>query len=727
MSRGTRNTTTSPQPGRVPATVPQPEPVPQPTEHDTTQSVQQRCALSGHDASRQARANTSPTGGHDQADAIGGYALLYSAVDGWELYHGDELLAGHDGIEVGDVDQAKAWAAGQLAGELGDEHRMTVAGWSTRPCRYDPGSVEHVAEVAALRLDDLDAGAAAGPDGLPPLPDLLAELAGLGEPAGRRRVHEVIRALGAAAVAVQQEYRDALCPTYLPRSDWKSALAEAKQHARDARRAASGAGAGVVEDDRDDDTPVGDGAEVLDAVAAWIGPYLALPSPHYLPVLALWAAHTHAAGAFYVTPRLVVDSAEPESGKTRVLELLNLVCRRPELILSPTTPAIFRMLADGPLTLLFDEVDAIFNPQTAGNHEDLRALLNAGYKRGATIPRCVGDAAAMKVHRFAVFAPVALAGLAGNGNLPATILTRAVVLHIRKRPAGQKVKPFSERDAEVEAEPVRKALRRWVRAQTPGLELARPKMPDGVEDRPAEVWEALLAIADAAGGHWPDTARAACEHLVLKTGPTAPSFGVRLLGDLRHVFGDAEKLSTTEILNKLTALDEAPWADLGGKPIDARRLARELKRYEIAPVPFEGPSGKTVRGYTTYAVDMKGAVSAGLADAWSRYLSPDAASERKERKERKEPGQDAGRNESDNVSNVRDVSDEQDLLTSLTSTHVTGPATAPALTSDLTPLTSLTQEPGPRTHTPTGDHCPDCAEPYDSLGHQINCEGLDAP
>ena len=721
MSRRTRNTTTSPQPGRVPATVPQPEPVAQPTEHDTAQTTSCDDAVSDHDASRQAQADAI-------AASAGGYALLYSAVDGWELYHGDELLAGHDGIEAGDLGAAQAWTGGQLAGELGEAHRVTVVGWSTRPCRYDPGSVEHVAEVAALRLDDLDAGATGGPDGLPPLPDLLAELAGLGEPAGRRRVHEVIRALGAAAVAVQQEYRDALCPTYLPRSDWKSALAEAKQHVRDARRTASNAGAGVDEDDRDDDTPVGDGAEVLDAVAAWIGPYLALPSPHYLPVLALWAAHTHAAGAFYVTPRLVLDSAEPESGKTRVLELLNLVCRRPELILSPTTPAIFRMLADGPMTLLFDEVDAIFNPQTAGNHEDLRALLNAGYKRGATIPRCVGDAAAMKVHRFAVFAPVALAGLAGNGNLPATILTRAVVLHMRKRPAGQKVKPFSERDAEAEAEPVRKALRRWVRSQAAGLALARPKMPDGVEDRPAEVWEALLAIADAAGGHWPDTARAACEHFVLKAGTAAPSFGVRLLGDLRRIFGDEQELPTVEILNKLTALDEAPWADLGGKPIDSRRLAKELKRYEIVPVPFNGPYGKTVRGYTTYAVDIKAAVSAGLADAWSRYLSANTPSERNERNERNDAGRDADRNEPDNVTGVTNVMSHQDPVTPITSAHVTEPATEPALTSGVTPITPVTPETGQRTDTPPErDRCPDCAEAYDSLGHQINCEGLDAP
>ena len=341
-----------------------------------------------------------------------------------------------------------------------------------------------------------------------------------------------------------------------------------------------------------------DGAQVLDEVAAFIGPYLAFPSEHCLPVVTLWAAHTHAAAAFYVTPRLVLDSAEPGSGKTRVLELLNLVCQEPEMILSPTTAAIFRMLAEGPLALLFDEVDAVFNPKNGGNYEDLRALLNAGYKRGNTIPRCVGDAAKMQVQKFKVFAPVALAGLAGN--MPATILTRSVVITMRKRPAGVKVKPFRERDAEQESKPVRDQLAAWMRKQRGHLEHARPKMPDGVDDRPAEVWEALLAIADAAGGDWPDKARAACEHFVLKSSTGSQSFGVKLLTDMRRVFGNAKAMTTTEVIEKLTSLPESMWADLGGKPLDARRLAKALKPYEIEPVPY-WDEGKTVRGYTTYA------------------------------------------------------------------------------------------------------------------------------
>lgn len=429
-----------------------------------------------------------------------------------------------------------------------------------------------------------------------------------------------------------------------------------------------------------------DGAEVLDQTAAFIGPYLSFPTEHCLPAVTLWAAHTHAVRAFYVTPRLVLDSAEPGSGKTRVLELLNLICGRPEMILSPTTAAIFRMLADGPITLLFDEVDAVFNVKNGGNYEDLRALLNAGYKRGNTIPRCVGDAAKMQVQKFKVFAPVALAGLAGN--MPATVLTRAVVIHMRKRPVSVKVKAFRERDAEAESKPVAALLSKWMRSQTASLEHARPKMPDGVEDRPAEVWEAMLAIADAAGGDWPDKARAACEHFVLKASSGAQSFGAKLLGDLRRVFGSATAISTAEILERLTALPESMWGDLGGKPMDPRRMAKVLKAYEVEPVPFrDDVSGKTVRGYTTFAVDTKEATSVGLADAWSRYL-PD--NERNERNEGNGPAQDLFSSVTASVTGVT----TKDRVTSVTDDTDSVTSAKEALTSEVTAVTAVTPKTG---------------------------------
>ena len=365
-------------------------------------------------------------------------------------------------------------------------------------------------------------------------------------------------------------------------------------------------------------TVVRPGHEVLDDVAAFVARFSVFPSEHCAPTLALWYAHTHAIEQFYVTPRLILDSAEPGSGKTRVLEVAQYLVRAPEMTISATPAALFRLVSIGPITILFDEVDVIFNPKNGGNNEDLRGLLNAGYKRSATIARCVGDAKNMKVERFAVYAPAALAGIAGA--MPATITTRAITIHMRRRRTDEPVEPFRERRVASQAQPLREQLAAWIESAGTRLGDAQPDMPSGVTDRPAEIWEPLLAIADTAGGHWPRTARTACQHFVLDPVQQMTSIGVRLLADLRELFtrATADRMTTTDILTALSDLEESPWADLHGKPLDSRRLSKELARYGIKPKNLRLPTGGVVKGYRADGED-------GLADVWSRYLPAVAA------------------------------------------------------------------------------------------------------
>jgi len=364
------------------------------------------------------------------------------------------------------------------------------------------------------------------------------------------------------------------------------------------------------------------GHEVLDRVRDFVARFNIFPAEHCAPMLALWYAHTHAADHFYVTPRLILSSVEPGSGKTRVLEVAQFLVRAPMMTFSVTTAALFRMISDGPMTLLFDEVDTIFSGKNGGNNEDLRGLLNAGYKRSATVARCVGDAKAMKVQQFPVFAPAALAGIAGN--MPDTITTRAITVHMKRRRADEEVEEFWEEDVEREAAPLREALATWVESVTDKISRGRPTMPLGVRDRAAEIWRPLIAIADAAGGHWPDTARAACLHFIEVANADHNGGGQRmqLLADLRDLFTarNADKLTTDEILAALHEMDEAPWGDLDGKPLDSRRLAAFLKPYGATPRDLKLPGGGGTR--KGYRVSGPG----GLADAWQRYLPPSATS-----------------------------------------------------------------------------------------------------
>jgi hypothetical protein len=154
-----------------------------------------------------------------------------------------------------------------------------------------------------------------------------------------------------------------------------------------------------------------DGAKVLDDVGAFIARFVAFPSKAALVAATLWSMHAHLIHASDNSPRLALLSPEPGSGKTRTLEVLELLTPEPMHVLSASPAAIFRTLDTEQPTLLMDEVDAIFARRGGSDDgsEDLRALLNAGHRKSATIPRCVGPR--HDVAKFPVFAAVALARL----------------------------------------------------------------------------------------------------------------------------------------------------------------------------------------------------------------------------------------------------------------------------------------------------------------------------
>ncbi|SDM90943.1 Protein of unknown function [Lentzea albidocapillata subsp. violacea] len=361
------------------------------------------------------------------------------------------------------------------------------------------------------------------------------------------------------------------------------------------------------------------GHEVLDQVRDFVARFSVFPHEHCAPMLALWYAHTWVADAFYTTPRLILSSPEPGSGKTRVLEIAQHLTREAEMTAGGSAAALVRMVAAGPITILMDEVDAVFGVGGTGN-EDVRQMLNLGYKRSAKIPKAKGDpATGFTVDRLPIFAPAALAGLVGR--MPDTITTRAITIHLRKRRHDERVEPYRESKVVRQAEPVRDALSTWATSIGERLVEAEPEMPHGVDDRPAEVWEPLLAIADLAGGHWPATARAACTHFVNASKKGASSLGVRLLADLRTLFMETgtDRMHTTEILTRLLSLEDAPWQDAWGKPLDSRRLAKELSLYQVAPLTVKHNNGSNAKGYVTYPT-VRQVEQSGLADAWARYL-----------------------------------------------------------------------------------------------------------
>lgn len=323
--------------------------------------------------------------------------------------------------------------------------------------------------------------------------------------------------------------------------------------------------------------------------------------------LALWIVHTHAIDAADATPYVAITSAEKRSGKSRTFDVLELLVARPWRAITPTEAVTFRKIEKELPTLLLDEVDAIFGPK-AREHEGLRALLNAGNRRGTRVPRCVGQSQALV--DFAVFGAKALAGI---GSLPDTVADRSVPIRLKRKAPGEPVERFRRRYAEADAEPLRERVASWADEQIDQLAIAEQELPIELNDRAADAWEPLLAIADLVGEDWPVRARRAALELSAGEADEDESLGVRLLGDVRSAFDRrcCDRIATADLLAELSEDDEGPWADWrGAGGMTPRGLASLLRRYEIRSRTVRLADGSTPKGYLRDQFE----------DAWDRYL-----------------------------------------------------------------------------------------------------------
>ena len=175
---------------------------------------------------------------------------------------------------------------------------------------------------------------------------------------------------------------------------------------------------------------------------------------------------------------------------------------------------------------------------------------------------------------------------------------------MRRRAPGESVAPFRTRRDAPPLNDLRDQLCAWVHSRMDRLIHATPDMP--VEDRAADTWEPLCAIADAAGGDWPARVRKATLVLSAAAGEAdiEASLGVRLLADIRAVF-DGPFLASAELVTRLHKIDDAPWADFD---LTTRRLAARLRGYGIKA--GHNPA-KTARGYRLE----------DFTDAFARYLA----------------------------------------------------------------------------------------------------------
>jgi len=354
-----------------------------------------------------------------------------------------------------------------------------------------------------------------------------------------------------------------------------------------------------------------DPAQVVANVERFIKRFVVLPEATYLPI-SLWAISTHTAQRFECFPYLALLSPAKRCGKTRLLEVLEMLAVKPWRGTAPTPAALYRMMADSP-TLLLDEVEALNSKTKSESAQAILAILNAGHRKGATIPRCDGPKHELK--HFPVYGPKAFAAI---GRLPDTLTDRSIVITMQRRTKDQKVERFLTARATAESKPIRESAANFVATYQGAIEQMYNRLLDTdlefLGDRDADLWIPLFAICSVSA---PDRLAELKKCAVTLSGAKAgddtdDSLPLTLLAHIKAVWPTGQgRCDTASLIEKLKAGDESPWAEY---ELSARKLAKMLRPFGVEARSVR-VSDRTLRGYEYES----------LVPAFSRYLEVQSA------------------------------------------------------------------------------------------------------
>ena len=346
-----------------------------------------------------------------------------------------------------------------------------------------------------------------------------------------------------------------------------------------------------------------DGHELFNDLTSAFKQYLALQK-YQAEALALWSVFSYCIDASNIAPKLLIYSPEKRCGKTTLLDVLVNIIWKP-LPASNISPAvIYRVIESIGGTIVIDEADTFIR-----SNSEINGIINSGHRKSmAFVLRCDGED--HEPRYFSTWAPTVIAMI---GKPKDTIVDRSILIQMKRKKPGDLVDRFIPHKAELELKVLGRKIKRWCDDNFMALSNADPKTPEGLNDRAADNWRPLLAIADLIGGACPEIARVAAITLTEdEQDEDNASVGVMLLTDIRDIFEarKADRISTEDLLLDLHAMEDRPWPEWNkDKPITPRQISTKLKPFNVKP--------ETIRiGCTT----KKGYLLEWFCDAFDRYL-----------------------------------------------------------------------------------------------------------
>ena len=335
-------------------------------------------------------------------------------------------------------------------------------------------------------------------------------------------------------------------------------------------------------------------AEILDEIVAFVKRFVIFQDPDHYRLVALWVFHTHAFDAAVATPYLYVKSAEPQCGKTRLLETVELLVRNPKKTANMSAGALYAAIESQRPTIMLDEIDAIFTGGKA--NEDLRNMLNSGYIASGSVERqTMGAGGVRETETYSTFAPKALAGI-DNGAIPATIADRCMVFDLKRKKKDETAERLNLRIVTPQAEDLKTRIHAVAMASLEKLAAQNPADIETISDRQFDIAEPLLQIAMIAKG-WTKPTREAVERVFAQRKP-AETLTVKALRTIKALFeeGDRDRVSSAEFA---AAMD-----------MTQAKASRLFHNYGINSKTIKFPGVNAAKGFSRE----------DFTDAFERYL-----------------------------------------------------------------------------------------------------------
>jgi DNA primase len=142
-------------------------------------------------------------------------------------------------------------------------------------------------------------------------------------------------------------------------------------------------------------------------------------------LLTLWTIGTYFYTMFPAYPYLALNGPK-NSGKSTVMRVLQPLAFNMITTSDPTGPSMFRLIHQTSCTVGIDEAERYHNPKDPGMQQ-IRQLLNSGYKQGMPAIRVTGDD--LKPQAFDVYSPKILAAIMGLEDI---LASRCIAIPMRR-------------------------------------------------------------------------------------------------------------------------------------------------------------------------------------------------------------------------------------------------------------------------------------------------------